>query len=50
MNVLEMKCLRSIVGVSRMDRVRNEEVRRTAGIVRALASRVDQSVEKVWTR
>ena len=35
-NVLEMKCLRSLVGVSRMDRVRNEEVRRRAGI------RVDQ--------
>ena len=31
-NVLEMKCLRSLVGVSRMDRVRNEEVRRRAGI------------------
>ena len=29
-NVLEMKCLRSLVGVSRMDRVRNEEVRRRA--------------------
>ena len=27
-NVLEMKCLRSLVGVWRMDRVRNEEVRR----------------------
>ena len=27
-NVLEMKSLRSLVGVSRMDRVRNEEVRR----------------------
>ena len=26
-NVLEMKCLRSLVGVSRMDRVRIEEVR-----------------------
>ena len=26
-NVLEMKCLRSLVGVSRIDRVRNEEVR-----------------------
>ena len=32
MNVLEMKCLRSLVGVSRMDRVMNEEVRRRAGI------------------
>ena len=31
-NVLEMKCLRSLVGVSRMDRVRNEEVRRRPGI------------------
>ena len=25
-NVLEMKCLRSLVGVSRMDRIRNEEL------------------------
>ena len=25
-NVIEMKCLRSLVGVSRMDNVRNEEV------------------------
>ena len=41
---LEMKCLRSLVGVSRMDRVRNEEVRRRAGIERELASRADQSV------
>ena len=31
-NDLEMKCLISLVGVSRMDRVRNEEVRRRAGI------------------
>ena len=31
-NVLEMKCWRSLVGVSRIDRVRNEEVRRTAAI------------------
>ena len=43
-NVLEMKCLRSLVGVSRMDRVRNEEVRMRAGIERELASRVDQKV------
>ena len=38
-NVLEMKCLRSLVGLSRMDRVRNEEVRRRAGIQMELASR-----------
>ena len=43
-NVLEMKCLRSLVGVSRMDRVRNEEVRRRAGIERELAGRADQRV------
>ena len=29
-NVLELKCLRSLVEVSRMDRVRNEEVHRRA--------------------
>ena len=31
-NVIEMKCLRSLVRVSRMDRVRNEEVRMRLGI------------------
>ena len=44
MNVLEMKCLRNLVGVSRMDRVRNEEVRSRAGIERELASKADQRV------
>ena len=43
-NALQMKCLRSLVGVPRMDRVRNEEVRRRAGIERELASRADQRV------
>ena len=43
-NVLEMKCLRSLVRVSRMDRVRNEEVHRRAGIERELANRADQRV------
>ena len=38
-NFLEMKCLRSIVGVSRMDIVRK---RRRAGIEMELASRADQ--------
>ena len=47
-NVLKIKCLRSLVGVSQMDRVRNEEVRRKAGIERELASRADQSIEMVW--
>ena len=43
-NILEMKCLRSLVGVSRMDRVRNEDVHRRAGIERELASRADSRV------
>ena len=43
-NVLEIKCLKSLVGVSRMDRVRNEDVLRRAGIERELGSRVDQRV------
>ena len=43
-NVLEMKSLRSLVGVSRMDKVRNEEVRRRVGIESELASRADQRV------
>ena len=40
----KMKCLGSLVGVSRMHRVRNEEVRRRSGIERELASRADQRV------
>ena len=43
-NVLDMKCLRSLIGVSRMDRVRNEEVCRRAGVEMELASRADQRV------
>ena len=43
-NVYEMNCLRSLVGVSRMDRVRNEDVRRRAAIEMELASRADQRV------
>ena len=48
-NVLEMKCLRSLVGVSRMDRVRDEEVRMIAGIEWKLSSRSDQKVLR-WFR
>ena len=42
MNVLQMKCLRSLVEVSRNDRVR--KVSRRAGIERELTSREDQRV------
>ena len=41
-NILDMKCLRSLVGLSRMDRVRNEKVRRRAGREQELVSRADQ--------
>ena len=41
-NVLEMNSLRSLVGVSRLDRVRNEVMHRRAGIENELASRTDQ--------
>ena len=35
---------KELVGVSRMDRVRNEEVHRRAGVKSKLASRADQKV------
>ena len=44
MNDLEMKCLRNLVGMSQMDKVTNEEVRRRTGIELELASRADQRV------
>ena len=43
-NVLEMKCLKSFVLRSRMDRVRNEVVSKKAGIEREFASRADHRV------
>ena len=45
-----MQCLGSLVGVSRMDRVRNEEVRRRVGIQRELASGADQRVLRWFGR
>ena len=41
---VEMKCLRSLVGVSRMDRFSNEEVHRRAIIERESGSRADLRV------
>ena len=43
-NVLEMKCLGSLVAVSRIDIIKNEEMRRKAGVERELASRADLRV------
>ena len=43
-NVFETKCLRSVLGVSRMDRVMNEEARRRPGIEREHSSKVKPRV------
>ena len=43
-NVLEMKCLISLIGMSRMDRVQNEELRRRTRIERELASRAEKRI------
>ncbi len=37
LNVIEIRCLRNMCEVTRMDRVRNEEVQRRTGVVRELA-------------
>ena len=44
LNVFEMKCLRSMAGVSMLDRLRNEEVRERTGVRKELAGRVDMNV------
>ncbi len=44
LNVMEMRCLRSMCGVTRMDRVRNDDVRRRTGVVKKLAERAEQGV------
>ena len=46
LDVVEMRCLRSMCGVTRRDRVRNEEVRRRTGVTRELSGRAEQSVLK----
>ena len=44
--IRELKSLRSLVGVSQRDRVRNEEMHRRTGIEMTLARRVDLRVLK----
>ncbi len=44
LDVFELRCLRSMVGVTRMERVRNEDVRQRTEVVRKLSERVDQRV------
>ena len=43
LNAMEMRCLRGMAGVSIMDRVRNEEVRKRTGVEKRLSDRVEQS-------
>ena len=45
-----MGCLRSLVGVSRVDGVGSEEMRRRAGIERELASAADRRVLRWFGR
>ena len=44
LNVFEMKCLWSMTGLFRLDRVKNEVVRARTGVRRELATRVDMNV------
>ena len=44
LNVFEMKFRRSMTGVSRLNRIRNEIVRARTGVRRELAARVDMNV------
>ena len=45
--MFEMKCLTSMTGVSRLDRVRNEVVRVRTCVRRELAARVHECFEMV---
>ena len=44
LNVFEMKCLRSMAGESRLDRIRNEVVRARIDVRKELAATVDMNV------
>ena len=44
LEVVEMKCLRSICGLRRVDRVRNEEIRRRCQMEVSISERVEQNV------
>ena len=39
-----MRCLQSMCGVTRLDRLRNGEVRKSAGVPKNLSKRVDRKV------
>ena len=61
LKVMETKCLRSMCGVTRMDRIRNDEIRRGVGVQNRLLCTVENCVlrcfghvermdDKAWQR
>ena len=44
LNILEMRCQRSMYGVTRMDREANEKVQRRTCVTSELAGRVEQNL------
>ena len=46
--VFQIKCLRNLVGVLQISRVRNEEVHISAGIERELVSKVDKRILRLF--
>ena len=44
LDVMQMRCLRSMCGVTHMDQVRNEEVQRRTGVMIELVGQAEQSV------
>ena len=50
LNILGAECLTSLVGISRIDRVRNDDVHIRIWIEIEISNRVIQSIEMVLTR
>jgi hypothetical protein len=48
MEVMEIKCIRDMCGVSIMDKVRNEDVRRRCGSEVSIGERMDINVMRVY--
>ena len=46
--VFEMQCLRSIIGVSRLNRIRNEEIRIISGSEKTILDVIKDKTEMVW--
>ena len=44
LNVMEIKCLRGICGVTRMDKISNEEIRRRSSVQNKLSGKVENCV------